>query len=197
MIFGVAVLVCKSNLWFSLKKLEIYLFGTNTHIQEISNPGNKRSLFWKSWVIDSPALRQSFLLLVDVGVPPDLALYSWARSFLGEACTVYGYHLMKSSLPYSLSFFSPFLLLLCYGGGVQSLNRVWPFVTPWTIEHQAPLSMGFPRQEYRSGLPFPPPGDLPHSRMELVSPACSALAGRFFTTEPPGKPSKICTYVYL
>ena len=48
-----------------------------------------------------------------------------------------------------------------------------------------PLSMGFPRQEYWSGLPFPSPGDLPDPGIELVSPAS---AGRFSTTEPPGKP---------
>ena len=59
------------------------------------------------------------------------------------------------------------------------------FVKPWTVAHQAHLSMGFSRQEYWSGLPFPPPGDLPNPGMELVSPA---LAGGFFTTEPPGKP---------
>ena len=49
--------------------------------------------------------------------------------------------------------------------------------------HQAPLSMKFSRQEYWSGLPFPPPGDLPDPRMEPGSPA---LAGRVFITEPPG-----------
>ena len=59
------------------------------------------------------------------------------------------------------------------------------FATPWTVACQAPLSMGFPRQEYWSGLPFPPPGDLPSPGIE---PASAALAGRFFTTEPPGKP---------
>ena len=52
--------------------------------------------------------------------------------------------------------------------------------------NQAPLSMGFPRQEYWSGLPCPPPGDLPDPGIEPASPA---LAGRFFTTEPPGKPN--------
>ena len=41
------------------------------------------------------------------------------------------------------------------------------FVTPWTVAHQAPLSMGFPRQEYWSGLPFPSPGDLPDSVQEV------------------------------
>ena len=52
------------------------------------------------------------------------------------------------------------------------------------VAHQAFLSMGFPRQEYWSGLPFPPPGNLPNPGVEPKSPA---LAGRFFTTEPPGK----------
>ena len=54
------------------------------------------------------------------------------------------------------------------------------FTTPWTAAHQAPLSTGFSRQEYWRGLLFPSPG------IEPVSPA---LAGRFFTTEPPGKPT--------
>ena len=56
------------------------------------------------------------------------------------------------------------------------------FATPWTIAHQAPLSMGFPREEYWSGLPFPSPRDLPDPETELESPT---LAGRSFTTEPP------------
>ena len=54
------------------------------------------------------------------------------------------------------------------------------------VDHQAPLSMGFPRQEYWSGLPFPSPGDLPNLGTELSS---SVLAGGFFPAEPPGKPS--------
>ena len=60
------------------------------------------------------------------------------------------------------------------------------FAIPWTTACQAPLSMGFPRQEYRSELPFPTPGDLPKSGIEPPSPA---LAGGFFTTEPTGKPT--------
>ena len=59
------------------------------------------------------------------------------------------------------------------------------FGTPWTVASQAPLSMRFPRQEYWSGLPFPPPGDLPDPGIELESPVSPALAGGFFTTEPP------------
>ena len=56
------------------------------------------------------------------------------------------------------------------------------------IPHQAPLSMGFSRQEYRSGWPFPPPGDLPNPGIKSGSFASPALAGRFFTTASPGKP---------
>ena len=57
--------------------------------------------------------------------------------------------------------------------------------TLWTVVHQTPLSMGFSRQEYLSGLPCPFPGDLPDPGIEPVSPT---LTGGFFTTEPPGKP---------
>ena len=59
------------------------------------------------------------------------------------------------------------------------------FVTPWAVAHQAPLSMGFSRQEYWSRLSFPPPGNLLDQGIEPLSPA---LAGELFTTEPPGKP---------
>ena len=60
------------------------------------------------------------------------------------------------------------------------LSRVHLFVTPRTVAHQAPLSMEFPRQEYYSELPFPPPGDLPNPGIQ--SPVAPALAGGFFTT---------------
>ena len=56
------------------------------------------------------------------------------------------------------------------------------FATPWTVAHQAPLSVGFPRQEYWSGVPFPSPMDLPNPGIEFES---AALACGFFTIEPP------------
>ena len=59
------------------------------------------------------------------------------------------------------------------------------FAAPWTVAHQAPLSMGFPRQEHWSGLPFPSPGCLPDPGIEPASPA---LVGGFFTTEQQGRP---------
>ena len=62
------------------------------------------------------------------------------------------------------------------------------FVTPWTVVHQALLSMGFSWQEYWSGLPCPSPGDLPNLGTEPTSLVSPELACRFYTTEPPGKP---------
>ena len=68
----------------------------------------------------------------------------------------------------------------------QSLSHVQFFATPWTVANQSPPSMRFLRQEYWGGLPFPSPGDLPNAGVKAGS---LALAGGFFTTEPPGKPS--------
>ena len=68
------------------------------------------------------------------------------------------------------------------GEKIKLLSRAWLFVAPWTIAHQASLSMEFPRQEYWSWLPFPTPGDLPDPRIKLVSLTSPALAGKFLTT---------------
>ena len=68
---------------------------------------------------------------------------------------------------------------------LSHFSHVWLCVTLWIIAHQAPLSMGFSRQEYGSGLLCPPPGDLPDLGIE---PRASTLQAEFFTTEPPGKP---------
>ena len=68
---------------------------------------------------------------------------------------------------------------------VQLLIHVRLFTTPWTIAFQAPLSMGFPRQEYWSGLTCPSPGALSNPEIKLMSPV---LVSRFFTTEPLGEP---------
>ena len=75
---------------------------------------------------------------------------------------------------------------------VSCFSRVWLFVTPWTVAHQAPLSMGFSRQEYWSGLPCPPPGELPNPGIELLSLMSPALAGGFLTTSTTWE-----AYVYL
>ena len=71
---------------------------------------------------------------------------------------------------------------------LSRFSRVRLFVTLWTVAHQARQSMGFSRQEYWSGLPFPSPGDLPDPWIEPRSPTLQANA---LTSEPPGKPPKI------
>ena len=78
-------------------------------------------------------------------------------------------------------------ILLCmhYGGGSNLVIQSCPTLTPWTVAHQGTLSMGFPRQEYWSRLPFPSPGDLPNPGIESRFPT---LQADFLPTEPPGKP---------
>ena len=87
--------------------------------------------------------------------------------------------------------FRQILYQLSYQGskntGTKTLQSCLILVTPWTVVCRIPLSMGFFRQEYWSGLPFPSPGDLPDPGIEPASPVPPALAGRFFTSEPPGK----------
>ena len=68
---------------------------------------------------------------------------------------------------------------------MKSLSCVRLFATPWTVARQAPLSMGFSRQEYWSGLPFSSPGDLPNPGIEPRSPTLQADS---LFSEPPGKP---------
>ena len=80
------------------------------------------------------------------------------------------------------------------GGGVYSLSHVQLFATPQTVAHQAPQSMGFPRQEHWSGLPFASPEDLPDPG---IKPASPALAGRFSTTEPPRKSSPFYSFAFI
>ena len=63
-------------------------------------------------------------------------------------------------------------------------------MTPWTAAHQAPLSMEFSRQEYWSGFPFSIPRDLPDPGIKPVYPTSPALAGGFFTSEPPRQAEK-------
>ena len=77
------------------------------------------------------------------------------------------------------------MIIGLYGssGGLVAKSSL-TLATPWTVAHYAPLPMGFPRQEYGSGLPFPFPGDLPDPG---IKPSSLVLAGGFFTTEPPGK----------
>ena len=92
---------------------------------------------------------------------------------------------------------TPLMMKFC----VLSLWVIQLFATPWIVARQTPLSIEFSRQEYWNGLPFLNPGDLPHPGIKPESPMSPALAGGFFTTEPPGKPtealcpSQSCTHL--
>ena len=72
---------------------------------------------------------------------------------------------------------------------MKLLSRVRHFVTPWTVAHQAPPSMGFSRQEYWSGLPGPPPGGLPDPGIEPLSPVSPALQADSLQLEHWGSPT--------
>ena len=102
-----------------------------------------------------------------------LAVY-WKCQLIQLLWNMYCYYLLSWN-------YKEFLFL----GKVKSLSRVRLFATLWTVAQQAPLSMGFSRQEYWSGLPFPSPGDLPNPGIEPRSPTLQADA---LTSEPPGKP---------
>ena len=77
---------------------------------------------------------------------------------------------------------------------VKARSRVRLLATPWTVFHQAPPTMGFSRQEYCSGLPFPSPGDLPNPGIKPGSPALQTDA---LPSEPPGKPKGIVGLAYI
>ena len=83
------------------------------------------------------------------------------------------------------------------GSLVTQSSRVWLFATPWTVAHQAPLSMGFSRQEYWSEFPFPSAGHLPNPGIELPSPVSPALQADSLPTELLGKPETKSTMEYL
>jgi len=76
---------------------------------------------------------------------------------------------------------------------LNAFNPVQIFATLWTVAHQAPLIPGFSRQEYWSGLPCPPPGDLPSPGIEPRSLTSPALAGGFFTTSATWEAQINCT----
>ena len=121
----------------------------------------------------------------DIHIPSYSLLQFFTRylfiksSFLAILCKPTTF---PNSFP-GLSCFSFFIYLLL--SEVKSLSSVQLFVTLWTVAHQAPPSMGFSRQEYWSGLPFPSSEDLPDPGIKPRSPILQADA---LTSEPPGKP---------
>ena len=95
-------------------------------------------------------------------------------------------------MPVDECFYSFVILCVCVCGCL-ALSCVSLSATPWTIAYQTPLFMVLFQQEYWSGLPFSPSGYLPDPKIKPTSHEAPALAGKFFTTEPPGK-SCVCLY---
>ena len=75
-------------------------------------------------------------------------------------CALFDWHLSLSIV------FSKVIHIVVHASVISHFSHVWLFVTPWTVAHQTPLSMGLSRPEYWSGLPFPPPGALPNPGIE-------------------------------
>ena len=93
-------------------------------------------------------------------------IWPWNKYiFTGSKCII---HFLVNSVEWVCLCIRCDRLCVC---ALSCFSCIWPFVTPWTIAHQAPLSLGFTRQEYWSGLSCPPPGDLPDPGMEPTSPA--------------------------
>ena len=115
-----------------------------------------------------------------------------ARDFTGEGAQAKsrrGREPRRAALPHRLGFYEDgitFWVVSGKGREGKPLSRVRLFLTPWTVAHQAPPSIGFSRQEYQSGVPFPSPGDLPDPGTEPGSPALQADT---LPSEPPGKSS--------
>ena len=136
---------------------------TTTH-QAPPSMGFSRQEYWSGWPCPSPG-----------DIPhPEIKPVSPMSPVL-----VCGF--LTTEPPLNINCLKHFLLLL------SRFSRVRLCATPQTAAHQAPPSLGFSRQEYWSGLPFPSPGDLPNPGIKPVSPMSPVLAGRFLTTEPPGK----------
>ena len=115
-----------------------------------------------------------FLIVLEVG---SLISKCWQMQCLVKAC-----FLVQNLMCLHMAERVREVFYMC----AQLPSRVWLFPTSWTVAHQSPLSIRFSRQEFWSLVPFPTPGDLPDPGIEPESPSSPALAGGFFTIEPPG-----------
>ena len=131
-----------------------------------------------------------------IQVPQQNYCWTLPHGFQIEGCDSEGWSLTSLVLDFSRTLE---VYLLCKNHLTRAkqcvcvlccFSRALLFETPWTVAHQAPLSMGFSRQEYWSGLPCPFPVDLPNPGIKIVSPALQADS---LLLEPPGKPSTVPT----
>ena len=135
--------------------------------------------------IRSPEISSWSIFFFQLSTHPPLLSLQWGIFFFLSFLTV-PWGMQDLSFPTKNQTHAP-TVEVCVNVCVKSLSRVRLFETLWTVARQAPLSMGFSRQEYWIGLPFPSPGDLPNPGIEPGSPALQADA---LSSEPPGTPSK-------
>ena len=127
--------------------------------------------------------------LLDPGIKPaSLMSLALADGFFTTSATWKAQVQQSSNLKKEKKAFKSLTDSVTWKVKVKSLSHVRLFATPWTVAYQALLSMGFSRQEYWSGSPFPSPGDLPDPGIEPRSPALQADA---LTSESPGKPDSV------
>ena len=111
-------------------------------------------------------------------------LYAYIHPVIIGFPSYLGHRRALSRVPCAIHSVLVSILCVC----AKLLSRAQLSVTPWTVACPPPLSIACSRQDYWSGLPFPSPGDLPNPGIKPASPVAPVLAGRFLTTEPPGKP---------
>ena len=131
-------------------------------LYQLSHQGSPRILEWVTYPFSSKS--------------------SQPRNQTGVSCIASGFFTSwAKGQVFGVGLESCVCVCVCVCVCAYSVTQSCLFMTTWTIAHQAPLSMGFPRQEHWSGLPFPPPGDLPSPGIKPESLVSPALAGRFFT----------------
>ena len=164
-----------------------------------------KDLYWKqsvlSWKVGTPAresvapTRPHWNHGSKMAIPNGSELTAAPRSHQGHESTQQGKMLTLPHSSYSESVLSSVLIFsialepcyVCVCVCVHALShfsRVWLFVTPWTVAHQAALSMGFSKQEYWSGLPCSLPGDIPDLGIKLTAQS-PALAGHYYHLRSP------------
>ena len=127
-------------------------------------------IFYKGKVCGSPALSKSIGTIFSNSTCPHSISVSYLGNSLNTSAFSLLWKLMVICAQWSLTLYAM----------LSHFSHVRPFSPLWTIAHQAPLSVGFSRQEYQSGLSCPPPGDLPDPGIKPTSLKSPALAGRFF-----------------
>ena len=150
-----------------------YLAAGGADVKEKIEEGIYR--IWGSWLLLVALCLRTLALSNDHLTPVRFSFLSWKMEMLV---------IMQMLKDYRVSLLIAYVCMCV-------LSCVQLFATPWTVARQASQFMGFSRQEYWSGLPLPPPGDLPDPGTEAMSPA---LAGGLFTTEPPGKPHSVLKF---